>query len=171
VGGGLDYYALGNPDYEAAAANIATSVALLAEAGAKQIMVTTMPPAELYPGVVNCCGPYNPFGLTSEQLLDFVENFNAVLADEIRAVQCAQPDTLIYVFDMTESIRNMADNPEDYGFTNVTQPLRFSGGNDGEYLFWDTEHMTHQAHAFMASDAFDTLSERPRARAIGEMCE
>ena len=50
-------------------------------------------------------------------------------------------------------------NPADYGFTNVTGSAINSSLNGNGYLFWDAEHPTTAADAYVAQLAAQSVPE------------
>ena len=59
--------------------------------------------------------------------------------------------------DAFATLRTMVTQPDQFGFTNVTEPLIWSGGPAPGYLFWDPVHPTTEGHAVFAEAAADAL--------------
>ena len=57
----------------------------------------------------------------------------------------------------TDSITGSPTNPEDYGFTNVTDSAQGQSVDPDEYLFWDDLHPTTAGHYQIAAAAFALL--------------
>ncbi|QBQ56102.1 SGNH/GDSL hydrolase family protein [Nitrosococcus wardiae] len=92
--------------------------------------------------------------------------FNQRLVAELDNVEAkleqAGLKVLIIRFDFHNLLRNMVENPDLYGFENVTDrcfqgdDLTFTGGgtvcvNPDAYLFWDRVHPSAAAHAFIGN--------------------
>ena len=59
--------------------------------------------------------------------------------------------------DAFATLDQMVTEPARFGFTNVTDPLMYVGGNAAEFLFWDYVHPTTVGHAVFAEVAANSL--------------
>ena len=86
--------------------------------------------------------------------------FNAELKNALDALVGLN----IIQFDAFSLFLDMATNPGDYGFTNVTDPCLSEMGvcaNPDEFLLWDTVHPTAAGHAFVAAAALGLVQTVP----------
>ena len=91
--------------------------------------------------------------------------FNAGLLALIAELEATQDfDANIVYVDMYGTAKNLIAHPEDYGFSNVTDPA-FPGnvGAAGSSLFWDPIHPTTKGHGFIAEAAYIALVPEPES--------
>ena len=70
------------------------------------------------------------------------------------------PETEVIEVDLFTANENIAANPEQFGFSNVTDSLLLSGLDPAEttgFFFWDLFHPTTEAHALFADTIAKTL--------------
>ncbi len=125
--------------------NIVDNVTRLTDLGIKNLVVPNMPSLGRLP-------------------------FSAEFADEATAITIAYDGGLslalgnlaleaeIVEVDLFTANETIAANPEQFGLSNVTDPLLFSGLDPNDttgFFFWDIFHPTTEAHALFA----DTISQ------------
>jgi len=125
-----------------AAKNVIGHVDRLAAAGGKHILVNNHFRSSQAPAVKGDGG--------ADQ---YVETYGKLLAEGLDAIE-SKYDVTIYRFDMLGLTDDMIANPEDYGLTNITDPLRAStDGDPNEYMWWDQHHFTTKIHGYFADEA------------------
>lgn len=152
----------GNPPLAMAVAvsNLQLAAQQLVLDGARTILLPNMPDIGL-----------TPFGLASgiaPQLTDISIFFNASLHSMVAALSAADPGLNLIEFDTFALFNSIVNDPQAYGFSNVTQPC-LSGfavcANPAEYLFWDSVHPTTQAHQLIGN-LFTTAVPEPPVSAL-----
>lgn len=167
---GLDGAAAGAVIQSGAVANGHNTVAaarLLADAGARQIVLATLPdigqtPAAMAGGLA---------GVTAATA--FSQITNATLAAE--ANQLAQ-DTgaVVWLFDSTTLLNDIVSNPAKYGLSNVDVPClalvecASSPALADQFLFWDAFFPTTRVHDISARAIADTVNAPKTLAAQGE---
>jgi outer membrane lipase/esterase len=131
-----------------AAAALAASVADLADAGARHVLVPNLPDIGYAP-VVRLQGP-----ACVAEAGRLTRVFNEALEERLRQVDARQKLTVrrLDVHELTE--RLMAD-PQEAGFRDVETPCL--GTRCDGLLFWDHLHPTTAAHETLADAALETL--------------
>jgi phospholipase/lecithinase/hemolysin len=132
--------------------DIATEIATLAGAGAKQFLIPNLPLLGEIPA---------SSGLTSAQrqgLDAWSIGFNQTLQAEATALQSTL-GVQIHVVDIQGLLQRVLANPADYGFTNVTGSAINSSLNGKGYLFWDAEHPTTATDALIGEVAAQSIPE------------
>jgi hypothetical protein len=127
-----------NAILEAASTAIASGVASLYAAGARQFLVWNVPDLGLTPAA-SIFDQQFPGAAALVTL--FTQQFNAKLDADL-AVVSLLPGIQIRRVDAFETIRGVVDAPEQFGLTNVTVPCIMPGippftcHRPDEYLFW-----------------------------------
>jgi phospholipase/lecithinase/hemolysin len=124
-------------------------------AGAKNILVSYLPPQ----GVTPLIQSEGPAAVSAIDALDVA--FNNDIAADVTALRSANPGVTISVVDLYASTNAILANPGAYGFTNTTDEGINAppGANLNQYLFWDDVHPTAAGHALIADYAFAALPE------------
>ena len=139
----------------ATATNVAALVQRLAEAGARSLLVPNVPPLGLVPH-------YKDDAATAAALNTAASNYrvelNADLDATITTLANEGITITLYRLDIYGLFYRLASNPEDYGFTNITDSAQGGSGDPDQYLFWDDLHPTTAGHFQIAQAAFDLLS-------------
>jgi phospholipase/lecithinase/hemolysin len=127
--------------------NTALAIVRLKQSGAQHILVLNVPDLGVTPYV-------RGLGLGA-QVTQLSAAYNAVLAATLDSLNSAGVPTIRV--DAFKTLDAMAFNPDQFGFTNVTQPFLAVGGNADEFLFWDSVHPTTIGHAVLAQEALNSL--------------
>lgn len=172
--GSNNYIALpDNPEQTVKAVNdgIQSEVERLVAKGAKHVMLMTVPDLGRTPGAIE---------FDSIEFLSALTNqHNATLKARIAQLKNKYPDVQWVLFDVNEIFVNALNEPELYGFNNITEtcyeaamiepssqtilkmaasikPQSNPHACDG-YLFFDIIHPTGPAHAYIAEEAMREL--------------
>ena len=127
--------------------NTVQAIQQLWQSGARYIVVANVPDLGLTPFALglNMGPPITQLCAAYNQTLDSA--LNGLAAAGIPTIRV----------DAFATLGKMVTHPARFGFTNVTAPLMYVGGNATEFLFWDTVHPTTQGHAVFAEAAADAL--------------
>lgn len=153
---GANDFLNGSDDYAASAANIGTALDALATFGAEHLLIINLPDLGSTPRYLGTADEDGARALS--------QGFNAALAAVIDAFQAANPEVIVYEFDVYTFLQAAANDPGSYGFTNATDvcPSYFIADNfdnsDG-YVFWDDIHPTTEAHDVIADQILSILDE------------
>ncbi|WP_315787245.1 SGNH/GDSL hydrolase family protein [Fischerella sp. JS2] len=163
-GGGNDYVFGNVTDVSQPIANLSRSVALLALAGAKNIMVVNLPDLGKIPLT---SGQEN-----SSQLTTLSRKHNIALAATLKSLS-AIPSINIIPIDINSLFQRVRRFPSEFGLTNVTDACLVGDLDDiaqgnftvctnpNEYLFWDEVHPTTRVHSIVAETALSALDTQP----------
>ncbi|KAJ3046624.1 hypothetical protein HK097_000682 [Rhizophlyctis rosea] len=138
---------LGNVTVPLVIANIKTSALQLIEKGAKHIVLMNVPPASKCPRLI----PTPQIGAIFDSMIDA---HNAALVPLVSELKSAGAWT-VSLFDTNSLVKDMAENPSKYGFTNVKDACVDLAkgtvcGPQQEYMFWDQLHPTTRTHNIIA---------------------
>lgn len=138
-------------------ANVSTAVTNLYNAGGRSFLVPNLPPIGLSPDYLN-----DP--IKGPQATAFVNNLNLQFDLALDALSGMLPGIAIIKLDINQLLGDVIAGPAAYGLSNVTERAYtpFSGGvpphpygsvvaNPGEYLYWDTAHVTSAMHLLIAN--------------------
>lgn len=156
---------------ENTALNIANAIGDLSEAGAVHFFVPNSPNWALVPAVTEL--ESNNLGTLvgySDFARDATIAFNNQLATELSTLASDNLAIDIIPFDFFSLFQEVADNPANYGFSDVAtscydgDDLGFTGGgsvcaNPDEFLFWDRIHPTTVAHRVFANKFTSSIPE------------
>ena len=146
----------GDRDYEASISNLNNAMSLLAQAGARHILLLNLPDLGAIPDTQDS----DEYIYASE----FSLNFNQALANLIDTFSTEHPQIGVYEYDIYALFEKILSDPTSYGFTNVSEPSpNFDVANnfDAEgYLFWDDVHPTTQMHAIIADKLAVEINEQ-----------
>ncbi|HEX2973191.1 MAG TPA: SGNH/GDSL hydrolase family protein [Tepidisphaeraceae bacterium] len=147
-----------NPAIPASA--VTHQVATLAAAGAKNFLVLNLPPLGHTPRFVN-----SPLQMPMDSL---AIQFNSALATGLDELLPELPaDVHLTQFDVHDLFTQLAQDPAQAGFTNITDSAFLAGppasivANPDEYVYWDSIHPTHAAHQMLAEHVAAVLVPEP----------
>ncbi|MBD2438618.1 SGNH/GDSL hydrolase family protein [Nostoc sp. FACHB-110] len=150
--GANDFLFLDDKDAATPVNNISQALGLLAQAGAKNILVFNLPNLGALPAAKNGRDP-----ITLEQS---TTAFNTGLATTIAALD-KNYDLNIVSFDAYSLFDEVIHNPSIYGFNDVTNPcltrLDVCQQDPSKFLFWDDVHPTTFAHKLIADKALQAI--------------
>jgi phospholipase/lecithinase/hemolysin len=153
-----------NPSIPASAVNAAMTS--LIAAGAKNILVSYLPPQGITPDIQS----QGPAAVAAINALDVA--FNADIAADVKALQAANPSVRIDTMDLYTQGMEAVQDPSMFGFTNVTDEgiLAPPGTDISHYLFWDDVHPTTYGHSFIADAALQALVPEPGGLTLASVC-
>jgi phospholipase/lecithinase/hemolysin len=157
-----------------AIADVGTVLAGLVAGGAENLLVPNLPDLGLIPAVNR-----NP--LAASVATDLSATYNSALGMVLEMLRLASPDLNVHTFDTFAFVRELASAPQDFGFTNVSDPclqglfVAPSPGapppsvcdNPDEYVFWDIIHPTARTHAILAAEMQAAVPEPATILLIG----
>ncbi|NJL47085.1 MAG: SGNH/GDSL hydrolase family protein [Leptolyngbyaceae cyanobacterium SM2_5_2] len=129
--------------------NVATAIINLTQRGADTFLVPNLPDLGLTPRTQDQG--------TTDRATALSQAFNESLAYALTALEQNPLFNIdIVPVDLFTLTREVIARPEEFGFTNVTDPLIGQGGLvDPGFFWWDQQHPTTTAHALLA-DTFQT---------------
>lgn len=128
--------------------NIATAVTTLADLGAETIVVPLLLPLNR-----------TPLAIASGDtpvLEEIVVAFNAELSETLTSLEEDREDVDVILVDLFAISEEVATNPQEFGFSNISDPFVSNGmiidetANVLEFLFWDAVHPTTNGHEIYA---------------------
>ncbi|MBD1935237.1 MULTISPECIES: SGNH/GDSL hydrolase family protein [Cyanophyceae] len=158
---GANDYLGGATDSTAPVNNLSVAVKSLADAGAKNIVVVNLPDLGKLPGT--------RISERSNSLNNLTQKHNSALAASLNNLRQQLSDIKITYLDVNSLFNQVVNNPEKFGFTNVTNAclsqVRICN-NPNEYLFWDNIHPTTAAHKLLVELAFESSKPAPQPVSI-----
>ncbi len=155
--GGANDYIFDNTNVSQVVGNLASSIGLLAQGGAKNLLVFNLPDIGESPfaKVRNLTQPLN--ALTQEH--------NRQLAVAIDNLRTLNPLLNIYSVDVNTLFKTVRSNPGQFGFTNVNDACVTGNSlsatsvcdNPNDFLFFDDVHPSSRAHSLIASAALASV--------------
>ncbi|MEQ1528833.1 MAG: SGNH/GDSL hydrolase family protein [Methylococcales bacterium] len=152
-GGANDFLTNNSPI--AAAQNISQYVYALANAGAKHIFVPNLPDLSLTPFVRS---------ISQEPLAQaFSVLFNSELNTRLNQLSAQTLSTHIIQFDTFSFINNVAQHPDQYGFTDIQNACLSSNltvcAHPEQTIYWDDFHPTSYANSVIAQAFSQAIPE------------
>lgn len=158
-GGGNDLF--DDPDSATVtqtANNVSGLITKLATAGARFFIVPNVPPLGLVP-------EYKDNADKAAQLNQASADYQVLLnttLDQTEAALTSQGITVtIYRLDIFAAFMRFVQQPESWGFVNITDSAQDTDANPNKYLFWDGIHPTTVGHAYIAAAAYTLISGKP----------
>ncbi len=134
------------------AQDIANEITTLAHAGATQFLIPNLPLLGEIPASAN-------LSATQRAALDaWSIGFNQTLKAEAASLQQSL-GVQIHIADVQTLLSNVIANPSQFGFTNVTGSAINSSLTGNGYLFWDAEHPTTAADAYVGQLGAQSIPE------------
>lgn len=134
--------------------NVTSAIALLTGAGAKKILVASLPDLGQLPATRNRAN--------SASLSALTQAHNQGLRRSLKLLSQKYSDIQIATLDAHALYRDAIAHPAAFGFTNVINAC-LSGmsaiSNPNQFLFWDDIHPTTAAHRILGKAAFEAILE------------
>lgn len=127
--------------------NLNQSLESLLNAGAKRLLVANLPDLGKLPATRGKD--------KSQTLTNFAMTYNRDLKTTLEKLQ--KPDLAIAELDVFRIYQTAVKNPNQFGFTNVTNPCLGTSANCDRFLFWDGIHPTTAAHKVLGDLAFEQV--------------
>lgn len=184
LAGGNDYnQAISNPNSSPpiadlpaqVTANLSTGVQSLFNLGARNFLVVNLPNLEATPSA-NSLDQANPGLGISLQLNALTAAHNFLLDQQLNALK-GLPEIKITTLDVNSLLSEVADNPNKFGLTNVTDSclINFQSGfifdgvcdDPDKFLFWDDIHPTTKANQLIGKLAIKAVHIPESASTLG----
>jgi phospholipase/lecithinase/hemolysin len=151
----------------AAANNAAAEVETLHTDGARSLLYYEVPQLGLTPEV-------EALGTGAETLADsLAQLFNSTLLSDLAPFETGDDPLKVFTLDTYDLLGDVVNDPQRYGFTNVTEPcidssacLSGSPSFQDTYLFFDGLHPTEGGHLLAADLAYALVAPEPSTWAM-----
>ncbi|NET73365.1 MAG: hypothetical protein F6K62_21245, partial [Sphaerospermopsis sp. SIO1G2] len=143
--------------------NISNAITRLSNLGAEEIVIANLTDLGATP-LITALGNTLPF-VDPEEFRATSITFNKALSEEVNQLETSLNIDLplVDIFAFNEEVQDDVENSggEEYGFTNITEPLLNAGDNvnPDEYAFFDQVHPTTRLHQFISQTFLETLVE------------
>jgi len=158
--GGNDFLS-GDRNAKASVEKIQSALQILTDFGASRFLLLNLPDLGATPR----------YSGTSDvqTATNFSVEFNTELSKIAAQFQQSNSQILIYQLDIYTMFSEIILNPNQYGFSNVTEEspnfsVEDNFDNSAGYMFWDNKHPTTETHELIADRAFllvDETNETP----------
>lgn len=173
-GGSNDYFSP-NADPEETIDNIEAEIESLYDVGGRNFLVVNLPDLGIIPEANNPELPASPEVLTSElgeetspkaraSLTALVNTHNSLLDSTVDRLEDTLTGANLTILDINSLFSEVIENPEEFGFTNITEPFLdpitltpTAAADPDEYLFFDTIHPTEAGHNLVFDSAKEAL--------------
>jgi phospholipase/lecithinase/hemolysin len=161
----LDYFLGGVPNPAQTVKNLSAAVTSLIDVGAREIILVNLPDLGKFPII----GEHKEI---SSLFSTFTKDHNSILMKNIKSLKRdLSPKIHIISVDVYSLFNRVVTNPEEFGFTNVTDscitknisvvnigyPTKLTPCTPNTFLFWDPIHPTTATHKLIADLAFSVL--------------
>ncbi len=146
-----DYWDQPNANPTVSVNNIKTGIQSLYNIGARNFLIPNLPDLGRTPrGLIS--------NEESQRLSNLTNTHNSLLDTTIEDLRLQLNDINLVSFDVFSLFNDVLENPETFGFENVTTPCILDiNCNPDKYLFWDDRHPTTIAHDTLAEFALAEL--------------
>lgn len=127
--------------------NLNQSIQTLSKTGAKRFLVANLPDLGKLPATRTT--------EASQKLTSITIAYNQSLKTTLD--QLKKSDLSIAELDVFNLYQTAINNPQQFGFTNVTHACLGSSANCDHFLFWDGIHPTTAAHKVLGDLAFEQV--------------
>ena len=127
--------------------NINQSMQSLLRTGAKRFLIANLPDLGKLPSTRSI--------EASQRLTNIAIAYNQALKTALDQLQ--KPELTIAQLDVFRIYQSAIANPQQFGFTNVTNSCLGSSANCDRFLFWDGIHPTTAAHKVLGDLAFEQV--------------
>lgn len=134
--------------------NLNQSLQSLLNIGAKRLLVANLPDLGKLPATRTT--------EAAQKLTNFAIAYNQALKTTLENLQ--KPDLAIAELDVFSIYQTALNNPNQFGFTNVTTACLDTATNCDRFLFWDGIHPTTAAHKVLGDLAFERVNSAIVAR-------
>lgn len=156
--GGNDYTSGGVQNPFEPVSNLSNAVKALFNLGARNFLVANLPDLSQTPLIKSFNNP-----VLANQLQSLVNGHNVLLQNSIQELNQSLTGAKVSLFDTYSLVNNVITNPQQFGFTNVTNScvslVLTPCSNPDEYLFWDDFHPTTKGHQVLANTAYSQIQE------------
>lgn len=154
VWAGANDYLFSTENPTASIENLNRSLQSLLQIGAKRLLVANLPDLGKLPATRTT--------EASAQLTKFALTYNQALTKTLNRLQT--PDVTIAELDVFNIYQTAVNNPQQFGFTNVTTACLNAAANCDRFLFWDGIHPTTAAHKVLGDLAFRQVQDAIASR-------
>lgn len=153
--GGNDFLS-GERNAKSSVENIRSALQVLTDYGASRFLLLNLPDLGATPRYSGTSD--------AQAATNFSTEFNTELSQIVALFQQSNSQVLIYQLDIYTMFSEIIQNPNQYGFNNVTEEspnfsVEDNFDNSAGYMFWDNKHPTTETHELIADRAFLLVDE------------